>query len=177
MTLTALTHISKSLYIVLLRCLMSRYSRESSTVHFDPQSTQIESHRMSLQCSSRLLVMLENKRLGKEINSPSFPTLNGNVLKGSDPPWPCRGGAPGLKKLEKLVPTFHTSTVLSSSDNVSSLRPSGEKLDATIRFLCPSRTYNLVPVLRSYMITAPSLVPTARRWVVIWKSTVGNLVI
>src|SRR6188768_3423711 len=104
---------------------------------------------------------------------PSDPILKFKVLKGSEPPWPCRGGAPGLKKLAKLDPTFHTSTSDSFKHRVTNRRPSGEKLDADICLLCPSRTYSRIAVLRSYITTAPSFVPTARRCVAIWKSTVG----
>src|ERR1700761_6638690 len=109
-------------------------------------------------------------------HAPSSPTLNESVLNGSPGPWPCRGGAPGVKKLEKLEPTFHTSTTLSSSDSVTKRRPSGEKLHAVIIFLCPSSTYRRIAVLRSYITIAPSLVPTASRWLAMWKSTEGNLV-
>ena len=80
-----------------------------------------------------------------------------------------------MKKLVKLAPTFQTNTLDSSRETVTTRRPSGEKLHAVARFLCPSRTYKRVAVLRSYMTTAPSLVPTTSRWEPMWKSTVGKL--
>lgn len=105
------------------------------------------------------------KRLkSRKIIRPSSPILKLSVLKGSDPPCPCLGGAPGLKKLLKLDPTFQTNTAHSSSDTVTSLRPSGEKLHAVVLFLWPSKTYRRVAVFRSYMTTAPSLVPTTNLW-------------
>ena len=107
--------------------------------------------------------------------SPSPPTLKFNDLNGSEPACPCRGGAPGLKKLVKLEPTFHTRTSPSSRETVINRLPSGEKLHAAGLFLWPSRTYNRVAVFKSYIITAPSLVPTAKRWLFMWKSTVGKL--
>ena len=51
----------------------------------------------------------------------------GAVIVGS-----CLGGAPGLKKLLKLVPTFHTRTTDSSRETVTSRLPSGEKLQAEV---------------------------------------------
>jgi hypothetical protein len=40
-------------------------------------------------------------------NIPSSPTLNPKLLYGSLPECPCLGGAPGMKKLEKLLPTYN----------------------------------------------------------------------
>lgn len=48
-------------------------------------------------------------------DEPSSPTLNAKLLYGSLPEWPCRGGAPGMKKLEKLLPTYIQSTPSSAS--------------------------------------------------------------
>lgn len=100
---------------------------------------------------------------GIDHNSLPSISLKLSVLNGSDPLCPCLGGAPGWKKLVKLEPTFHTNTILSSTDTVTNRRPSGEKLIPDNCCLCRSNTYSLVAVLRSYKITAPSLVPTARR--------------
>lgn len=66
-----------------------------------------------------------------------------------------------MKKLAKLDPTFHTRTKDSPKEMVTNLRPSVEKLQAVIAFVCPSRTYSRIAVFRSYMMTAPSFVPTA----------------
>ena len=75
-------------------------------------------------------------------NVPSSPTLNGNVLYDRDPASPpCLGGRPGCNSpLAKLGPTFHTCTTPSSSETVTSRRPSGEKAHAVGRWVCPSRT-------------------------------------
>jgi hypothetical protein len=63
-------------------------------------------------------------------NSPASPTLKLRDLNGSDPPCPWLGGAPGWKKLVKLLPTFQTKAAPSSRETVTKRRPSGEKLHA-----------------------------------------------
>jgi hypothetical protein len=76
-----------------------------------------------------------NQRRKKGQNSPASPTLKLRDLNGSEPARPWRGGAPGLKKLAKLLPTFHTRTTPSSSETVTNRRPSGEKLHAASALL------------------------------------------
>lgn len=96
----------------------------------------------NLTCSSvsKIVMTPTTNRISSTLiivhcSSPSSPILKLKVLYGSDPPCPWRGGAPGLKKLVKLEPTFHTSTMHSSNDKVTRRRPSGEKLHAVVRFL------------------------------------------
>lgn len=64
-------------------------------------------------------------------------------------------------------------TLDSSSETVTSRRPSGEYETAEARLWCDSRMYSRVAVLRSYTTTAPSCVPTASRWLLPWKAIDG----